>query len=114
MKRTSPVGIFKQGNTPEGVSDLSGNMWEWTLSDYHSGKKLNDFTFNAELQKLWDKGETEEVFKKRDEKDRQLPVLRGGSWDDVAEYCRCAVRVLYYPLDWSDFIGFRCARTFSA
>jgi formylglycine-generating enzyme required for sulfatase activity len=31
---TSMVGQFKDGNTPEGISDLSGNVWEWTASWY--------------------------------------------------------------------------------
>ena len=32
--KTSPVGIFVKANTPEGVTDLSGNVWEWTDSWY--------------------------------------------------------------------------------
>ena len=88
IEKTSTVGLFKQGNTPEGVSDLSGNVWEWTLSDYHSGNELNDFTFDAEFQKLLDERKYGEYISKRDEKSRQLPVLRGGSWDLVAEDCR--------------------------
>lgn len=31
---TSLVGQFKDGNTPEGICDLSGNIWEWTNSRY--------------------------------------------------------------------------------
>jgi formylglycine-generating enzyme required for sulfatase activity/energy-coupling factor transporter ATP-binding protein EcfA2 len=33
---TLPVGSFLHGNSPEGVADLIGNVWEWTAS-YQSG-----------------------------------------------------------------------------
>jgi formylglycine-generating enzyme required for sulfatase activity len=31
---TAAVGIFKIGNTPEGVADMAGNVWEWIDSWY--------------------------------------------------------------------------------
>ena len=31
---TTIVGQFKDGNTPKGISDLSGNVWEWMNSWY--------------------------------------------------------------------------------
>ncbi|MBE2201549.1 MAG: SUMF1/EgtB/PvdO family nonheme iron enzyme [Anaerolinea sp.] len=34
IRRTTPVGVFPGGQTPEGIADLSGNVWEWTSSQY--------------------------------------------------------------------------------
>ncbi len=93
IDKTSPVGIFKQGNTPNGISDLSGNVLEWTLTDYESKEELDDFKLDQK------------------EKENQGPVLRGGSWFVPANSCRCALRLWIIPLDRYDLVGFRCART---
>ena len=44
------------------------------------------------------------------DEDEDVKVLRGGSWFNTAEVCRCATRDLDHPFGRSYFIGFRCAR----
>jgi len=39
IDKTSSVGIFHKGCTPEGVADMSGNVWEWTCSSYDNKKR---------------------------------------------------------------------------
>ncbi|MCB0078624.1 MAG: SUMF1/EgtB/PvdO family nonheme iron enzyme, partial [Anaerolineales bacterium] len=38
LRQTSAVGIYPQGDTPEGISDMSGNVWEWTGSKPEKGE----------------------------------------------------------------------------
>ena len=111
IEKTSPVGIFKKGNTPDGISDMAGNVWEWTVSDYHSKKVLNDFAFDKEMQKILDERKYDKYSLKMGEKERQLPVVRGGAWNSVSNYCRCALRNWFDPNFRLSSIGFRCART---
>jgi len=35
----TPVGMFPDGDTPEGVADMAGNVWQWTGSDFDKENK---------------------------------------------------------------------------
>ena len=34
LQRTTPVGVFPEGDTPEGISDLAANIADWTSSPW--------------------------------------------------------------------------------
>ena len=34
VMRTTPVGVYPHGATPDGIHDLAGNVWEWTATRY--------------------------------------------------------------------------------
>ena len=121
IQKTTPVGIYAKGNTPEGISDLAGNVGEWAQSDYHSKKSLSDFRFDKEMFQLWEevmqsKGEDQEDKKKQyvnklGKKDSKFPVIRGGAWIFDRNDVRCAGRDRDNPDDRFNNLGFRCART---
>lgn len=80
------MGAFPAGNTPEGIADLDGNVWEWTSSQYC---------------KSYARTECE-----------SYRVLRGGGWDDsFFAYFRAANRGRDVPTRRANSIGFRCVRS---
>ncbi|MCE7946463.1 MAG: TIR domain-containing protein [Chloroflexi bacterium CFX4] len=87
---TTPIGIFPCGATPEGVHDLSGNIWEWTSTlrrayPYHADDGREDAHTPDEHR-----------------------VVRGGSWYHSAQQARGAYRgVPYRPYHANDNVGFR-------
>jgi formylglycine-generating enzyme required for sulfatase activity len=98
------------GKPRRGVHDLGGNVWEWTRSGYHQKKAYEDFPYDPEMDFLFKKGDYAGYLKKKDEKSRVFPALRGGSFFIGGSNCRCAYRYFDDPDGRNSFVGFRCAR----
>jgi formylglycine-generating enzyme required for sulfatase activity len=84
---TTPVGLYPNGKSPFQIWDASGNVWEWTVSEYRAYPGGDE---NASK----DFGE-------------RFCVVRGGSWDYDRGVARCAYRLRYTRADFGSFIGFR-------
>jgi len=87
LKATSPVGAFPGGVTPDGIEDLSGNVWEWTRSLWGTDLRTPEFGYP------YDPEDGREAL---DPDEKTLRVVRGASWYD-AKLGRCAVRRWGYP-----------------
>lgn len=95
--RTTAVGSYPRGATPEAICDLSGNVWEWCSDwsgdDYYKECKREGVVTNPQGP---DKGAAR--------------VLRGGSWNFIARNLRCASRNSLEPANRLSSLGFRCAQ----
>jgi len=89
----TPVGEYPSGDTPEGVSDLAGNVWEW-CSDVFDGE-------------YYGKSPREDPKGPARNAERGACVLRGGSWFDLSVHLRSAYRIDFLPVRRFDFFGFR-------
>ena len=83
---TSPVGSFSANNF--GLYDTSGNLWEWTCSEYEN-------RYNGKEKACLDKNSN------------KSRVLRGGSWSNHPRFVRTADRYGHTPDDRYDGSGFR-------
>lgn len=90
LRRTNPIGVFVEGDTPEGLSDLAGNVWEWTTSEY---------TDRLERTKV--KAEAPDGMTYR--------VLRGGASSSPMKDCRTSYRRWVKPSYRYNILGLRLA-----
>lgn len=89
LQRTTVVGMYPNGATPDGIQDMTGNVWEWCLNEYKNPQNIN-LTGTARR------------------------VVRGGAWDNSPEFCRASYRVRLDPDDRDDILGLRLVRRLGA
>ena len=92
-KKPHPVGQKKPNAW--GLYDMYGNVWEWVEDDWH-----DDYEGAPTDGKAWI-GKSRGVYR----------VVRGGSWNDGAQYCRSAIRDYRVPVRRNSNLGFRLARS---
>jgi formylglycine-generating enzyme required for sulfatase activity len=88
---TAPVGAFPDGNNPEGIQDLVGNVFEWTAEGLYTyeGAPSSD---------------------PRGPADSESFVIRGGNFNSTLhEFLDPALRFAMHRESHSPGVGFRCA-----
>ncbi len=90
IMRTRPVGQKKAN--PLGLYDMSGNVWEWCW-DWYDG-------YPGSLEMANYLGPDSGLSR----------VMRGGSWNFLASFCRVSFRLDYPDIRRDDY-GFRLSRT---
>jgi formylglycine-generating enzyme required for sulfatase activity len=86
-----------EGDTPQGLSDMSGNVWEWCSDNYQ-----DDITVfgDADRYHFIDDNSSTEL------------VCRGGAWNSSNErFLRSAYRFSFFPDNRDNSVGFRVIRT---
>ncbi|MCP4211779.1 MAG: SUMF1/EgtB/PvdO family nonheme iron enzyme [Halieaceae bacterium] len=95
---TSAVGCFPAGESPYGVEEMSGSVFEWTRSLW--GKEWPE----SEFKYPYNPDDGRENLKASADYGR---VLRGGSFGLNVRYVRCAYRNLRHPHGRYFDVGFR-------
>ncbi len=90
---TTPVGKYSpRGDSPYGVMDMAGNVWEW-CADWYEG----DYYRHSPAHNPMGPSST------------LARVVRGGAWNNPDRALRCAFRSIGFPLHLYGNRGFRVA-----
>ncbi|MDH3325224.1 MAG: formylglycine-generating enzyme family protein [Gammaproteobacteria bacterium] len=110
---TTSVDTYKNGVSPYGVYDMSGNVLQWTADDFNPYPKssASDSIFKGKKQVVSDdpsdrKKKVANFIMTED----KYKVMRGGSWKGDPFSTSSYHRAYSWPHMTSDFYGFRCAK----
>jgi formylglycine-generating enzyme required for sulfatase activity len=89
---TDRVGQRPAGQSPYGVQDMAGNVWEWTADWYDASYYTRSPESNPQGPETG-----------------SLKVMRGGCWVSGTASLRSTCRKAELPGTWAPNVGFRCA-----
>jgi formylglycine-generating enzyme len=87
------VNQYDSGQSPYGVFDMAGNVWDW-VQDWYSENYYQDSPSRNPM------GPAKGTAK----------VIRGGSWRNTPDMLRSANRNKHHPSERRVYVGFRCAQ----
>jgi iron(II)-dependent oxidoreductase len=90
-----PVGIHREADSPYGVSDMAGNVWEWTRTNFYSHEDMDPFFRGRDVLAFTNRPAA-------------FPVIRGGCWTSLPEMLQTSFRGKDLLTDRHFEIGFRC------
>ena len=86
---TTNINMYESGQTPDGIFDLAGNVYEWTCDEF--------FPYDQKLRE-----------KARTNSETIRMTVRGGSWHSKRDELRCSNRAGVFPESALNTVGFRC------
>ncbi|MDT8446756.1 MAG: formylglycine-generating enzyme family protein [bacterium] len=92
-ERESVVGSYPQGATPEGLLDMTGNLWEWTHTRARDGQPL--------------------IFRGDDQPREDLyaeMVIKGGSYGSTPQQLKNQEQAPSPATYKASYLGFRCVK----